>query len=58
VQIADEAQYTYALHHADLSLGPDPTNLHFPAGEDSTVKGTPAEGDPASCSDKFMPFPE
>lgn len=58
VQIADEAQYTYALHHADLSLGPGPTNLHFPAGEDSTVKGTPAEGDPASCSDKFVPFPE
>jgi polygalacturonase len=56
VQIADEAKYTYELNHADLTLGPDPTNLHFPAGEDSTVKGAPAEGDPAACTEKFVPF--
>ena len=57
VQITDNAQYTYGLGHADLTLGPDPTNLRLPAGEDSAVRGTPAEGDPASCGDKFVPFP-
>ena len=57
VQITDDAQYTYELNHADLILGPDPTNLHFPAGQDSTVQGTPAEGAPAACDDKFVPFP-
>jgi polygalacturonase len=58
VQITDEEKYSYDLHHADLTLGPGPTNLSFPAGEDSTVTGKPAEGTPASCDDKFVPFPE
>jgi polygalacturonase len=58
VQIVDDAKYTYELNHADLTLGPGPTNLHFPAGEDSTVKGAPAEGDPAACAEKFVPFPQ
>lgn len=58
VQIVDDAKYTYDLHHADLTLGPDATNLHFPADEDSTVKGTPIEGNPASCAGMFVPFPE
>jgi len=63
VQITDEAAYTYDLNHADLTLGPEPTNLQFPAGTDlaridSTIKGTPAEGNPASCADKFVPFPQ
>ena len=58
VQITDEDKYTYSLNHSDLTLGPRPTNLHFPAGEDSTVSGTPAEGNPASCADKFVPFPQ
>jgi polygalacturonase len=58
VQITDDEQYTYVLNHADLTLGPDPTNLHFPAGEDSTVKGTPTEATPPSCDDKFVPFPQ
>ncbi len=58
VQITDEAKYTYALHHADLTLGPNPTNLQLPAGEDSTIKGTPAEGNPASCAGMFVPFPQ
>lgn len=57
VQITDEASYTYSLNHADLTLGPGPTNLHFPAGEDSTVTGTATEGNPASCAEKFVPFP-
>lgn len=58
VQITDEAKYSYALHHADLTLGPGPTNLRIAAGEDSTVKGTAAEGNPASCAEMFVPFPQ
>jgi polygalacturonase len=58
VQITDDAKYSYELKHADLTLGPEPTNLQLPAGEDSTIKGTPAEGSPASCADKFVPFPQ
>jgi polygalacturonase len=58
VQITDEEKYSYDLHHADLTLGPGATNLNFPAGEDSTVTGKPAEGAPASCDDKFVPFPQ
>jgi hypothetical protein len=38
-------------------------NLQFPttAGanfEDSTIKGSAATGTPASCTEKFVPFPE
>src|SRR5580692_11521844 len=62
VQITDDAKYTYDLHHADITLGPGATNLQLPAGEDSTgndstIKGTPAEESPASCAEKFVPFP-
>jgi polygalacturonase len=57
VLLTDAAAYTYSLHHADIHLGPGPTNLQFPAGEDSTVQGTPSTGIPASCTDKFVPFP-
>ena len=32
VQLTDAAAYTYSLNHADIRLGPGPTNLHFPAG--------------------------
>jgi polygalacturonase len=73
VQIVDQSSYTYELNHADLTLGPGPTNLQLPAGPDSTspgsanpgststdstIKGSPAEGNPASCADKFLPFPQ
>jgi len=58
VQITDQATYTYQMDHADVTLGPEPTNLQVPAGEDATVKGTPAEGNPASCAEKFVPFPQ
>lgn len=57
VQITDVTGYSYALHHSDIKLGPGATNLKFPAGEDSTVQGTSTEGDPASCANKFVPFP-
>jgi polygalacturonase len=56
VQITDRSEYGYSLHHADIRLGPGATNLKFPEGEDSTVQGTAAEGDPASCAEKFVPF--
>jgi polygalacturonase len=58
VQITDDEKYTYDLHHADLTLGPGPTNLQFPHGEDSTVQGTPEEATPLSCDDKWVPFPQ
>ncbi|HEY1803377.1 MAG TPA: glycosyl hydrolase family 28 protein [Terracidiphilus sp.] len=63
VQITDQAKYTYEMNHADLTLGPDATNLQFPAASglaknDSTVTGTPSEGNPASCTEKFVPFPQ
>jgi polygalacturonase len=57
VQITDDAKYTYQMDHADVTLGPEPTNLQIPAGDDATVKGTRAEGNPASCADKFVAFP-
>ena len=58
VQITDQVNYSYEVNHVDLTLGPGATNLELPAGEDSTIKGTPAEGEPASCADKFVPFPQ
>jgi polygalacturonase len=58
VQITDDAKYTYQVNHADLTFGPEPANLQLPAGEDLTMKGTPAEGNPASCAGKFVPFPQ
>jgi polygalacturonase len=62
VLLTDSAAYTYSLNHADIHLGPGPTNLQFPAGNDSTIQGiatagTPATGNFASCVDKFVPFP-
>jgi polygalacturonase len=58
VQITDQAAYTYQVVHADLTLGPGATNLALPPGDDSTISGKPAEGDPASCAEKFVPFPQ
>lgn len=58
VQLTDEGAYTYSLHHADIRLGPGATNLQLPAGEDSTIHGTPVEAAPASCAEKFVPFPQ
>jgi len=57
VQIADGAKYIYSIDHADLRLGPEPVNLQSD-GTDSTVQGKPGTGTPASCEDKFVPFPK
>ena len=53
----DFGPYSYSLNHADIRRGPGPTNLQLPAGEDSTIQGASSPGTPASCDDKFVPFP-
>jgi polygalacturonase len=58
VQLADQGPYTYALRHADITLGPGPSNLQLPAGEDSTVQGSPAAGTAEGCEGKFVGFPQ
>ena len=57
VQITDRANYQYDVDHADIVLGPQPTNLQLPRGNDSTLNGHAANGSPASCADLFVPFP-
>lgn len=58
VQLTDAPTYTYSIHHADIALGPGPSNLKFASGVDSTLQGTPGKGAAASCADKFVPFPK
>jgi len=41
-----------------VTLGPGPTNLRIPTTNDSTVQGQPADAPAASCTDKFVPFPQ
>lgn len=57
VQLVDDAPYTYAFAHADVTLGPGATNLQLPAGDDATLTGKPAKSGAASCSAKFVEFP-
>ena len=57
VLLTDSASYTYAIHHADLVLGPGPVNLSLEDGVDSTVQGKPGKGAATPCADKFAPFP-
>ncbi len=57
VQITDKDAYKYKLVHADITLGPEPTNLKLPKGEDATVTGAPAQGTSPSCAAMFVPFP-
>jgi polygalacturonase len=53
------APYTYTLDYADVTYGPGGSNLQLPTpATDVTITGKPAEGKPASCADKFVPFPE
>ncbi|MDR3723991.1 MAG: glycosyl hydrolase family 28 protein [Terracidiphilus sp.] len=58
VQLTDSAPYKYVLAHSDVSLGPNATNLQLPKGDDSTLTGAPASATPASCAEKFVPFPQ
>jgi polygalacturonase len=50
--------YTYTFDNADVTYGPGGSNLQMPTGTDATVTGKPSEGKPASCADKFVPFPQ
>ncbi len=50
--------YTYTFDNADVTYGPDGSNLQIPAGTDATITGKPSDGKPASCTDKFVPFPQ
>jgi polygalacturonase len=58
IQVTDAptAHYTYSVKHADFHLGPGPVNLNL-AGTDVNLTGTPGQAVPASCADKFVPFP-
>ncbi|HEX9199513.1 MAG TPA: glycosyl hydrolase family 28 protein [Acidobacteriaceae bacterium] len=49
--------YTYTFDNADVIYGPGGSNLKIPAGTDATLTGKPSDGNPASCTDKFVPFP-
>jgi polygalacturonase len=42
--------------HADVTLGPGPVNFRA-SGDDVTVTGTPGQGSPNTCQDKFVPMP-
>ena len=57
VLITDKADYKYSLRHADIKIGPGPVNLQLTGGIDSTLSGKAGKGSPASCTDKFVPFP-
>jgi polygalacturonase len=43
--------------NAALTLGPGPVNFR-PTGDNIAVIGTPGQGNPNSCADKFLPFPQ
>jgi polygalacturonase len=43
--------------HADVTLGPGPVNFR-PSGRDVKVNGSPGEGMPNACSEKFVPLPK
>jgi polygalacturonase len=58
VLLTDSAAYTYAIHHADIVLGPGPSNLKLSDGVDSTLHGAPSEGTAASRGERFVPFPQ
>jgi polygalacturonase len=57
VFLTDSATYTYTFDNADITFGPGGSNLHLPAGTDTTITGAPAKGTPISCSERFVPFP-
>jgi polygalacturonase len=51
--------YTYTFDYADVTYGPGGSNLQLPTpATDVTITGKPSDGKPASCADKFVPFPE
>jgi polygalacturonase len=57
VLLADPATIKITADHALLTFGPGLVNF-LPKGEDVEVKGEPTKATPASCAEKFVPFPE
>ncbi len=56
VVLSDPKDIKIVGSHADLKLGPGPSNLHL-EGEDVKVAGVPGTGAPNACLDKFVQFP-
>jgi polygalacturonase len=50
--------YTYTFDNADVTYGPGGSNIQLPAGVDATITGKPSEHTSASCTEKFVPFPQ
>ena len=50
--------YTYTFDNSDVTIGPGGSNINPGTGTDATFTGKPSEDHPASCADKFVPFPE
>jgi polygalacturonase len=56
---APATPYTYTFDYADMTYTAAGSNLQLPApATDVTITGKPTEGKPASCTEKFAPFPE
>jgi polygalacturonase len=50
--------YTYTFDYADITYAAGGSNIQFAEGTDVTITGKPSGGQPASCTEKFVPFPE
>jgi polygalacturonase len=61
VYLTDQANppvpYTYTFDYADITYGAGGSNIQLPPGTDVTITGKPSAGTPASCAEKFVPFP-
>jgi polygalacturonase len=55
---APKTPYTYTFDYADITYAAGGSNIHLPEGNtDVTITGKPSDGKPASCDEKFVPFP-
>jgi polygalacturonase len=57
VQFDSLSEIKVVAEHADLKYGPGPVNLKV-SGEGVSIDGSPANGRPNGCRDKFVPMPE
>ncbi len=56
---APDKPYTYTFDYADITYAPGGSNINLPTpATDVTITGKPSEGKPASCTEKFAPFPQ
>lgn len=56
VEVGDLQALKKTAEHADITLGPGPSNW-MPIGDDVTVTGRPEAGSLPSCDGKFVDFP-